>query len=206
MTTFYLVRHGQSEWNAHDNKYCGLSDIGLSELGKKQALQAGEYLQNVDFDAAYSSTLSRAYDTARLILQNREITVQQDARIVETDFGLWEGKKLEDFSKEYPDNWSHWLEDPYTTRAGLEGENGSEVYKRFRAFIDEKTEQHPNETILIVAHSLAIRFFVAGTLEIPFRNYRMIPQENTGITIYKNSDDDSRFHAINVNTHLQNLK
>ncbi|WP_018662096.1 histidine phosphatase family protein [Heyndrickxia acidiproducens] len=206
MTTFYFVRHGQTGWNADKNRYCGRSDIALSELGKKQAEMAAGVLKDVHFDAAYSSTLCRAYDTANILLKGRNLPVFKDPRLVETDFGRWEGERLNDFTVNYADNWSAWLEDPGHVQAGIDGENATQVFRRFHACIDELAEKHPDESVLVVAHSMSIRFFIAGTLEVPFKNYRMIPQDNTGITIMEKSSADTRFLAINLNTHLAALK
>ncbi|GER74225.1 hypothetical protein BpPP18_22920 [Weizmannia acidilactici] len=178
----------------------------MSELGIRQAELAAEALKDVPFDAAYSSTLSRAYDTAEILLRGRNLPIGKDPRIVETDFGMWEGERLEDFSVKFPDNWEAWLRDPGTTKAGYTGENAVQVYTRFRECVDELAQKHPDGTILVVAHSMAVRFFVAGTLQVPFKNYRMIPQDNTGITIYKQTPEDSRFLAININTHLYSIK
>ena len=62
-TKIYLVRHGQSEGNLHD-QFIGHTDIALTELGRRQAEMAAVYLESIHLDAIYSSDLQRAYDTA----------------------------------------------------------------------------------------------------------------------------------------------
>ncbi|WP_251460488.1 histidine phosphatase family protein [Heyndrickxia faecalis] len=206
MTLFYFVRHGQTEWNADRNRYCGRSDIGLSQTGVRQAELAAGVLKDIPFDVVYASTLGRAVHTAEILVKGRNLKIHQDPRLVETDFGAWEGERQEDFTVKYADNWEAWLKDPGATHAGYTGETAVQVYNRVRACIDELVEKHPEETVLVVAHSMAIRFFVAGTLEVPFKNYRMIPQDNTGITIYKEIPENAGFLAINLNTHLSSIK
>ncbi|KYD04322.1 histidine phosphatase family protein [Heyndrickxia sporothermodurans] len=206
MTIIYFVRHGESEWNASGNRYCGRTDIKLSNIGKQQAQMAATLLQDVQFTGAYSSPLCRARETGEYILLNHEefVPIQNDERLIEANFGEWEGKRLEVFIAEDPKYWDQWLKDPGSTKAGKTGENAFEIFQRVNEFVNDVVNQHPEGTILVTAHSWVIRFFVAGTLEIPFRNYRMIAQDNVGVTIFKRTkDDEGRFLAINLNTHIK---
>lgn len=202
MTRIYLVRHGESEWNAAGDLYCGRTDIGLSSLGKKQAADAGEFLREVTFDAAYASPLIRARDTAEIILGDRGLPVETDERIFEGDFGEWEGRAKKDFIAEDPDSWNNWMANPWETRAGRSGETAKEMYERAAAFFKEMASKHPDDTLLVVAHNNTIRFFLAGVLGMPFSNYRRIFQDNTGINVLDVSEDDIVLKSINLNTHL----
>jgi 2,3-bisphosphoglycerate-dependent phosphoglycerate mutase len=62
-----LLRHGQSVWNKK-NLFTGWVDIPLSEEGVKEALSAGEKIQNIPIDVVYTSTLMRAQMTVPLAL------------------------------------------------------------------------------------------------------------------------------------------
>lgn len=66
-----LLRHGQSQWNL-ENRFTGFHDIDLSDLGRKEAADAGARLKNlgVKFDQVFTSTLKRANNTARIALEN----------------------------------------------------------------------------------------------------------------------------------------
>ncbi|WP_318010808.1 histidine phosphatase family protein [Bacillus sp. RAR_GA_16] len=79
-TRIYLIRHGESEWNAAGDLYCGRTDIGLSKEGIAQAKNAGDFLSSVAFDRAYASPLIRARNTAELILGERNLPIQLDER------------------------------------------------------------------------------------------------------------------------------
>ncbi|MBA4493521.1 histidine phosphatase family protein [Paenactinomyces guangxiensis] len=203
MTKIYLLRHGETEWNASGNRYCGLTDIELSDNGKKQAKLAAGYLKEVPFHAAYSSPLCRAYETARIIANEHRLSVEKDERIIEADFGLWEGKPKEQFIEEDPQAWRDWLVDPGTARAGKTGETAEEIYRRAKAFFTEIADKHKRQTILVVAHNTVNRFFIAGSLGIPFRNYRRILQDNTGITVFEKDGEVIKFLNINLNAHLE---
>ena len=69
MGVIYLIRHGETEWNSQ-GRIQGHTDIGLSEIGRSQAVSTAKRLENIKFDAAYSSDLTRTKDTAKVILGN----------------------------------------------------------------------------------------------------------------------------------------
>jgi 2,3-bisphosphoglycerate-dependent phosphoglycerate mutase len=66
-----LLRHGQSQWNL-ENRFTGFRDVGLTEEGAREAAEAGRRLKeaNINFDRVFTSTLSRAGETARIALEN----------------------------------------------------------------------------------------------------------------------------------------
>ena len=70
MIKLVLVRHGQSIWNL-ENKFTGWTDVDLSELGIKEAIDAGKVLKEkgFTFDIAYTSVLKRANHTLDIILK-----------------------------------------------------------------------------------------------------------------------------------------
>ena len=74
MTKIILVRHGQTAWTA-DNRIQGWLDIKLNEKGLKQAKIIAKALKRKKIDAIYSSELSRAYETARIIARSHKLKV-----------------------------------------------------------------------------------------------------------------------------------
>ena len=67
MPTLVLVRHGQSLWNL-ENRFTGWVDVPLTEKGASEARRAGELVKGFRFDLAYTSALSRAQETLRIML------------------------------------------------------------------------------------------------------------------------------------------
>ena len=74
MYKLVLVRHGQSTWNL-ENRFTGWTDVGLTELGKLEALEAGKLLRDGGyvFDIAYTSVLRRAIQTLWTVLQEMNL-------------------------------------------------------------------------------------------------------------------------------------
>ena len=205
MVKIYLLRHGETAWNRDHNRYCGRTDIELSEVGREQAQKAREVLKSITFDAVYASTLKRAIETAHVVTGVEVPFIQTDSRLVEVDFGEWEGKQKETFIKEDPDVWNTWYQQPEKSRAGKTGETASEAFERARSFYAALTEKHqPDETILVTAHNTLNRIFIAGMLEMPLKNYRSINQFNTAITVFTlEKDQPISFLEINNYDHIK---
>ena len=88
MPRLVLVRHGQSLWNLQ-NRFTGWVDVPLTATGEDEARRAGERLRGSMFDVAYTSALSRAQETLRLIVETSGIVAPtiRDAALNERDYG-----------------------------------------------------------------------------------------------------------------------
>ena len=104
MGRLYLIRHGETEWNSQHLAQ-SYTDIPLSDVGRQQAHCTAKRLQNVDFDIAYASDLSRAKDTAEIILGTRNIQVNTSKNLREYNKGVFEGLHRSEYSLRYPDQY-----------------------------------------------------------------------------------------------------
>jgi len=84
------VRHGRTAWNA-DKKFQGHTDVPLDDEGRAQAAELAALLADERIDAAASSDLARAAETARIVLGSRAVSLRLDADWREMQFGEWEG-------------------------------------------------------------------------------------------------------------------
>jgi len=107
----FLVRHGESTQSAR-RLYSGRRDVPLTERGRAQARRAGERLRDAGVDAIYSSPLSRAADTARLIGEATGVPVRVDERLTEVDYGPLEGLDREGARERFGESYQVWREDP----------------------------------------------------------------------------------------------
>lgn len=197
MITICLLRHGETAYNAEGNKYCGRTDIPLTDKGIEQARRMNNLLQDYDFDQIFCSPLLRARTTAE-IASGTPTKVQTDDRLIEVDFGQWEGKRSEDFIAEDPDSWTNWLADPTQFRAGNTGERGDEIITRLDSFYTELLEKFDGQTILVVGHNGINRFFMAKQLGMPLKNYRRLVQENSALTLVT-LDKHKGFNLLKLN-------
>lgn len=181
MLNVYLLRHGESLWNADNNRYCGRTDIALNEKGMAQAHLVKEQLKHVDFMEAYASPLQRAYITAQIV-SGKEVV--KDERLIETDFGTWEGKPKEIFIPENEILWNNWMDNPVVYRAGGTGETATEIIERADSFYSDLHKKYANGNVLVVAHNGINRFYLAYKLGMPLKNYRQLIQHNSLITCF----------------------
>ena len=151
MAHFYFVRHGETEMNKQD-RICGITESPLTELGHQQAIRAGEYIkaQGYHIDEILCSPLSRARDTAAHISEITGIPVRVEPRIIEHNFGIWEGKVSKtdpDFiaaKQRFTDNFEN-------------GESILRVGQRIYNVLDEIMAQE-DKVYLLVAHGGIFRF------------------------------------------------
>lgn len=187
MLNVYLLRHGETQYNADGNRYCGRTDICLTAKGLKQASLVFDQLRGKKIDAVYASPLERARRTAEIATGSK--TVETDSRLIEVDFGNWEGRTKEEFMAENAFVWNAWMDDPGNSRAGGTGETGNEVVKRVDAFYNEMLIRHANGTILVVGHNGINRLYMAHKLGMNLKHYRRIVQDNSSITLFELGSD-----------------
>ena len=149
MTRFFLVRHGETEWNRM-RKIQGVSDIPLNDTGRAQAAALGDILAKHRFDLIVSSPLSRAVETAQILARKLGMPaplVVED--LIERNYGEAEGSSGLELDQRYP--------------AGTEipgREERSEVTKRVVRTLHDLAVRHPEADIVAVAHGAVIRSVV----------------------------------------------
>jgi alpha-ribazole phosphatase/probable phosphoglycerate mutase len=181
MLTIFLLRHGQTPWNADNNRYCGRTDIPLTDKGVSQAEEVKRQLEGIEFAGVYSSPLQRAFITACLASGKEAV---KDERLIEVDFGGWEAKTKEEFISENASLWNDWMHDPATHRAGGTGETGAEIVARVDDFFTSLQQAYSSGNIMVVAHNGINRLYMAHKLGMPLKNYRQLVQQNSSITCF----------------------
>ena len=92
MAKLVLVRHGQSLWNLED-RFTGWIDVPLTDLGREEARKAGERLQGLAFQVAYTSMLTRAQETLAIMLDvlGQRPPIIRDEALNERHYGDLQG-------------------------------------------------------------------------------------------------------------------
>lgn len=181
MTVIYLLRHGETTWNQDGNRYAGRTDVPLNDTGRAQAASAAIRLAEIRFTAAYCSPLQRSRETAEIVASAHTLAVTTDPRLFEIDFGTWEGKSRDQIMRDDPAGWERWNTDPTDVPAGGTGETGGSAAARMADFVANHAKG--DEIILIVGHNTLNRLYIAQSLGMPLRNYRLLRQSNAGISI-----------------------
>ena len=160
-----LVRHGQSEWNSK-NLFTGWKDPGLTELGVKEAKDAGKLIANkgILFDLMYTSMLTRAKKTGDLILQEMkhpEITIIKNEALNERNYGSLAGLNKDDARKKWGDDqvhiWRRSFDIPPPDGESLK-DTAERVLPYFKSEIMPKVIE--GSSILIAAHGNSLRSLI----------------------------------------------
>ena len=175
MTTLWLVRHGQTDWNV-EARYQGQTDVPLNAAGVGQAQSLAAELTGMHFDAVYSSPLQRARLTAEIIAAGLFLPVQTDERLLEIHQGQWEGEIYYDLLVRFPDEMRARREDPYRFRPP-EGESAAEVAARAAKAADDIYRLYRHGRVLVVSHALTLAALYCLAKQIPLTEiYDHLPQ------------------------------
>lgn len=191
----YYLRHGQTTWNADGNRYAGATDVPLTELGIQQAKQGSARIRDIEFDAVFCSGMSRALETAELVLDGRDVPIVQDPRLNEMNYGTWEGKTHAEIVAEPDNHWHDWAADPDAVRPGERGELASELVARVTGFLFDVLQ--PGRTVLAVAHHTTGRLLIAHMLDMPLANYRRLQLDNASLSMFERSERGDIWQFIN---------
>lgn len=203
-TELTLVRHGQTIWHA-ENRYSGRSDIPLDDTGREQALRLGEWAREHPHDVLACSPLARARDTAAPVAAAWGIAPEIVDALREVDFGVAEGRTMAELRLDDPVAAERFVADP--ERHPFDGaEPPAAAAERVLGGLRGLAERHRGRSVLVVAHSTALRLALCGWLGIPLGRYRdVFPRlDNTAITRVRVPADPARLPALlclNVPTH-----
>ncbi|MBS4536252.1 histidine phosphatase family protein [Clostridium sp. D2Q-14] len=181
MNKLYLIRHGETIWNKI-GIIQGQADISLTKKGEKQAFLVSNKLKDANIRHIYSSDLNRAYDTAKIIAKNLDISVSKKEELREINFGAWQGFTIKYIKKAYNKEYEIWRNEPYLLTIP-KGESLIKVQERVMRFINRLDESHKYNNILIVSHSVVIKVIILGLLDLDLVTYRKFSISNCGLTI-----------------------
>jgi broad specificity phosphatase PhoE len=163
-TTFYIVRHGQTDWNIQGRLHGGDSNTSLNQVGKEEATQIAQVLKDIHFDEIYSSDLDRSVETAELVAKERNIEVKTAKALREKSYGSYEGRNRKEVQTELKDLFDEWKklsdEEKMKYKIYKDGESDSEAVERFIRHLREIAVAYPGKTVLIASHGGIMRYFL----------------------------------------------
>jgi|TARA_Y200000002_G_C22674623_1_gene661516 2,3-bisphosphoglycerate-dependent phosphoglycerate mutase len=160
-----LVRHGQSEWN-EQNLFTGWKDPGLTELGIKEAKNAGSLISDkgIQFDEMFTSMLIRAQDTGAIILDSinqQNIPITKNKALNERNYGSLAGLNKDDARKKWGEEqvhiWRRSFDIPPPEGESLK-DTAERVLPYFHEYIMPKVIQ--GLSILVAAHGNSLRALI----------------------------------------------
>jgi ribonuclease H / adenosylcobalamin/alpha-ribazole phosphatase len=162
-TRFLLLRHGQTELSVQ-RRYSGRGNPALTDLGRRQAEAAAQYLaQKGGIAAVVTSPLQRAYDTATAAAKALGLDVSVEEDLIETDFGAWEGLTFGEAAERDPELHRRWLRD--TSVKPPDGESFDSVANRVRRAQRRIIAEHGGDTVLVVSHVTPIKTLLRIALD-----------------------------------------
>jgi probable phosphoglycerate mutase len=172
----YLVRHGQSAYNA-ERRIQGQFDISLSPFGHRQGAALAAAFRSLPIDAIYSSPLARARETAEPIAAALGLPIEADDRLKEINAGVFQGVLWSEIEQHSPDLAARWrAQDPDFVIPG--GESRRALAERGRAAL---------EAIHAAGHRQAIVVAHGGVLAGALKSLLGIPMETNPFSFYNAS-------------------
>lgn len=183
---WYLVRHGETEWNA-ESRMQGQLDSSLTERGREQAQGSAALLARLGVDTMFASPLGRVRETVAIIAPVVPLPVTYDDRLKEWSSGVWSGSTYAEVEARWPVEFAAWVADRCTYRSPG-GENFEDLLVRARSFVDDASRV-AGARVAIIAHGFLNRALATALLSLPPREMLRIRQPNDTVIriVYRDS-------------------
>ncbi len=192
MTTVYLARHGESDWNV-ERRWQGHADRPLTDRGREQAQALAARLAGVELDAIYASDLRRAWETAEAVAVPRGLEVVRRPELREVDVGSWSGFTRDECADRFPDAFLRWQEGG---SGWDDGESYEDMGVRIVTAVQQLAAEHPDGSILVVSHGGPIRAVHAHALGVDIATHRRTGPVEPNARLSSVSVEDGRFARI----------
>jgi broad specificity phosphatase PhoE len=170
VTTIFLARHGESDWNV-EKRFQGHRDRPLTERGREQAHALADLVGAEKINAVYTSPLSRARETAEIVAARVGLKVVALPELREVDTGSWSGLSRADVEARFPEGFAHWRSGG---SAWENGESYDEMAERVIGALRKIAEDHPDGRVLVVSHGGPIRAIHAAAEGLAIQDYRRL--------------------------------
>lgn len=178
---FFVLRHGQTDWNA-EARLQGSTDIPLNDIGRQQARTAAAFFADKGITRIIASPLSRALETARIVGEQLGLEPVIDARLIERNFGLFEGMTIDEVHQHREEMREH-----MNPEADVDGKHYPWNAEALPAVIDRVFECvndcRGKETCLFVCHGIPFRAITRKFIDDMYSSPNCAPvmfEENEG--------------------------
>ena len=208
MTTFLMIRHGESEAN-RGRVFAGHMDAPLEALGLAQAKRTAEYIvRTYRVDAVYASDLRRAYDTGRCVAELLGLPVIADRDLREIDAGQWEGVAFDTLVEQFSEDYGVWMHDIGHARC-TGGESVAHLGERIRGALKRIAAENEGKTVVIATHATPIRVMQclvqAGDLA-RMKDIPWVSNASVSALRYDREADEWAFLSVSEDAHLGDMR
>lgn len=181
MTTIYLIRHAEAEGNLYRRVH-GWYDSLITENGYRQIAALEERFRDIPIDAVYSSDLFRTCTTARAIYVPKGLELHTDPGLRELNLGDWEDLPFGLVRHQFPRQ----MELFNRTDPAWQVENAETFFQlgdRIYGTVRRLAEKHPDQTIALFSHGMALRQFLGKVKETSPEEWHSMPHgDNTAVS------------------------
>lgn len=201
MTRLYLIRHGQTDWNA-TGQWQGQTDIPLNQRGRAQAAALAPRLAPVALEHLYVSDLQRCVQTAALAAPN--VPRSFDVRLREIDVGEVAGKTSLDFPEGHPLRRRGFsVGDPAVPFPG--GESAVDLQRRAVAALHEILGRHPDGAVGIFSHGGTLKTIICHILGLTLEHRGHFRLDNCGLSMVQIEPGRQEMLCLNDTSHLAGI-
>lgn len=164
MTTLWMIRHGETSWNA-EGRVQGQTDVPLSEVGHAQARAVASVFAGRRFGALYSSDLQRVTQTAQPAAQALGLEIRVEPLLRERHYGMFEALTYAEVKLRFPEEYARFrAHDPEFDFRG--GEGLRLFFERSVRCLGEIAARHAGEEVLVFTHG--------GVLDMAYRHAKRL--------------------------------
>jgi broad specificity phosphatase PhoE len=200
-STILLIRHGETAWN-REKIFRGVYDVPLNENGRAQARHLAQALASRRLNAAYSSPLSRASETAQIALEPHGLQAAVHEGLKDFNYGEWTGLKDEVVARKWSREHARWLAQPHQARPPG-GDTLQELFDRAFEAVEQIAQEHDGQTVALFAHRVVNKLLVLGMLTLPLERFPFIRQDNCCVNEFQRSGKGYVVISLNDTSHVR---
>jgi broad specificity phosphatase PhoE len=202
-TDLLLLRHGETPLTP-ERRFSGTgADPGLSDVGRRQAQQAGgsALLRAAGPSQILTSPLRRCRETAEVVAAALGLPVEVDEDLREMDFGDWEGYTFAEVEQRYPADLAAWKQSSEVAPTGST-ESFTDLLHRVAGAAQRITTRSLSNTVLAVTHVTPVKALVAHALGAPPASFFAMELSAAALTRITYTGSEAVLRCFNDTSHL----
>jgi len=200
-TTILLIRHGETRWN-RQKVFRGTFNVALNENGRRQACLTADALKPCRIDVGYSSPLSRAVETARIVLAAHGVEPVVHDGLLDFDYGQWTGKADSEVARLWPSEHALWGSQPHRVRVPG-GNTLREVSERAFVAVEQICAQHDGKTVALFSHRVVNKLLIIACMGLGLDRFGFIVQGNCCINRLERTAGGYVIQTLNETSHIR---